>query len=95
MPNLAQAIRTLKERNIFVYCADPGRRPARKDRSAGGRRPGAGQRGPAAPPPLTRKLCDASVTLEMAAPDCGVDSYNVSVAAGILLYHIMQRRKGG
>ena len=31
----------------------------------------------------------------MAAPDCGVDSYNVSVAAGILLYHIMQRRKGG
>ena len=47
-------------------------------------------RGPAA---LTRKLCDAAVTLDMAAPGCGVDSYNVSVAAGILLYDIMQRRK--
>ncbi len=94
VPNLAQAIRTLKERNIFVYCADLGGAPPEKTdlRGAVALVLGSEGRGPAA---LPRKLCDASVTLEMAAPDCGVDSYNVSVAAGILLYHIMQRRKGG
>ena len=31
----------------------------------------------------------------MAARDTGVDSYNVSVAAGILLYDIMRRRAAG
>ena len=92
--NLAQCIRTLKERNIFVYCADLGGASPEKTDLRG---PialvlGSEGRGPSA---LTRKLCDASVTLDMAAPDCGVDSYNVSVAAGILLYHIMQRRKAG
>ena len=42
---------------------------------------------------LVRKLCDAAVTLDMAGGETGVDSYNVSVAAGILMYNIMQRRK--
>ena len=71
--NLAQAIREIKEHNIFVYCADLG----------GG--PGA----------LTRKLCDAAVTLEMAPGQAtGVDSYNVSVAAGILCYDVLRRRSG-
>lgn len=90
--NLATAIRTLKEKNIFVYCADLGGASPQKSDLRG---PvalvlGSEGRGPAA---LTRKLCDAAVTLDMAAPGCGVDSYNVSVAAGILLYDIMQRRK--
>lgn len=90
--NLAQCIRTLKERNIFVYCADlGGASPEKTDlRGPVALVLGSEGRGPSA---LTRKLCDASVTLDMAAPGCGVDSYNVSVAAGILLYHIMQRRK--
>ena len=42
-----------------------------------------------------KKLCDGVVSLDMAARNTGVDSYNVSVAAGILLYHIMGRRAGG
>ena len=45
------------------------------------------------PGALTRKLCDAAVTLEMAPGQAtGVDSYNVSVAAGILCYDVMRRR---
>ncbi len=92
--NLAEAIRALKQRNIFVYCADlDGQTPQRTDlRGAVALVLGSEGRGPAA---LTRKLCDGVVTLEMAAPDGGVDSYNVSVAAGILLYDIMLRRKNG
>ena len=45
------------------------------------------------PSALTRKLCDAAVTLDMAPGGYGVDSYNVSVAAGILLYDMMRRRR--
>ncbi len=91
--NLAQAIRTLKERGVFVYCADlGGESPARTDLTGPvGLVLGSEGSGPSA---LTRKLCDGVVTLDMAAEDCGVDSYNVSVAAGILLYHIMQCRRG-
>ena len=91
--NLAQAIRTLKERGVFVYCADlGGESPARTDLTGSvGLVLGSEGSGPSA---LTRKLCDGVVTLDMAAEDCGVDSYNVSVAAGILLYHIMQCRRG-
>ena len=37
--------------------------------------------------------CAAAVPLDMAGGETGVDSYNVSVAAGILMYNIMQRRK--
>ena len=45
------------------------------------------------PGALTRKLCDAAVTLEMApGQSTGVDSYNVSVAAGILCYDVLRRR---
>ena len=45
------------------------------------------------PSALTRKLCDAAVTLEMApGQSTGVDSYNVSVAAGILCYDVLRRR---
>ena len=47
----------------------------------------------AGPGALVRKLCDAAVTLDMAGGKTDVDSYNVSVAAGILMYNIMQRRK--
>ena len=54
---------------------------------------GAAARLPIARGALTRKLCDAAVTLEMAPGQAtGVDSYNVSVAAGILCYDVMRRR---
>ena len=60
--NLAQAIRTIKEHNIFVYCADLGGAAGKTDLSARWRWSWAVRRRPA----LTRKLCDAAVTLEMA-----------------------------
>ena len=41
---------------------------------------------------LVRTLCDGSVSLPMARRDTGVDSFNVSVATGILLYEIMRQR---
>ena len=47
----------------------------------------------AGPGALTRKLCDTAVTLEMApGQSTGVDSYNVSVAAGILCYDVLRCR---
>ena len=41
---------------------------------------------------LVKKLCDGVVRLDMAASGTGVDSYNVSVAAGIILYEIQSQR---
>ena len=91
--NLAGAIRTLKEQNVFVYCADLGGAPLAKTDLSGAVALVLGSEG-SGPAALTRKLCDAAVTLEMApAPaSTGVDSYNVSVAAGILCYDVMRRR---
>ena len=41
---------------------------------------------------LVKKLCDGVVSLDMAARGTGVDSFNVSVAAGIILYEIQSQR---
>ncbi len=43
---------------------------------------------------LVKKLCDGVLRLDMAAPGTGVDSFNVSVAAGIILYEIQAQRAG-
>ena len=43
---------------------------------------------------LVKKLCDGVVSLDMAARGTGVDSFNVSVAAGIILYEIQSQRAG-
>lgn len=63
--NLAQAIRTIKEHNIFVYCADLGGEPLAKTDLSGPIALVLGSEG-SGPSALTRKLCDAAVTLEMA-----------------------------
>lgn len=91
--NMAQAIRTIKEKNVFVYCADLGGAPLEKTDLSGAVALVLGSEGNG-PGALTRKLCDAAVTLTMAPAQkgTGVDSFNVSVAAGILLYDVMRRR---
>ena len=90
--NLAQAIRTIKEHNVFVYCADLGGEPLSRTDLSGPVALVMGSEG-GGPGALTRKLCDAAVTLEMAPGQAtGVDSYNVSVAAGILCYDVLRRR---
>ena len=88
----AARIPDLKKQNIFVYCADLGGAPLEKTDLSGPVALVLGSEG-AGPGALVRKLCDAAVTLDMAGGETGVDSYNVSVAAGILMYNIMQRRK--
>ena len=94
VPNLAQAVRELKEQNIFVYCADMGGAPLECTDLTGAVAVVMGSEG-SGPSALVKKLCDGVVSLDMAARDTGVDSYNVSVAAGILLYDIMRRRAAG
>ena len=89
--NLAQAVRELKEQNIFVYCADMGGAPLDRTDLSGAVALVMGSEGKG-PGALVKKLCDGVVSLDMAARNTGVDSYNVSVAAGILLYDIMRRR---
>lgn len=89
--NLAQAVRELKEQNIFVYCADMGGAPLDRTDLSGAVALVMGSEGKG-PSALVKKLCDGVVSLDMAARNTGVDSYNVSVAAGILMYDIMRRR---
>ena len=90
--NIGETIRRLKEQGVFVYCADMDGVSLRKNNLTGPIALVLGSEG-SGPSALTRKLCDAAVTLEMAPGQAtGVDSYNVSVAAGILCYDVMRRR---
>lgn len=46
--------------------------------------------------PLARKTCDEIVTIPGAAPrESGVDSFNVSVAAGVIMYEYRRQRSLG
>ena len=89
--NLAQAIRTIKEHNIFVYCADLGGAPLAKTDLSGPVALVLGSEGSGVSQ-LVKKLCDGVVSLDMTAQGTGVDSFNVSVAAGIILYEIQSQR---
>jgi len=90
--NLIQVIEFLKEKNFWIYGTDAG-----ADKDLGSCRfedntvlvmgsEGKGMR------PLVRKHCDVLLSI----PLCGqVDSLNVSVAAGILLYQIRRGNRSG
>lgn len=90
--NIGETIRRLKEKNLFVYCADLDGQPPHKTDLTGPLALVLGSEG-AGVSPLVRRLCDGAVRLDMAARGTGVDSFNVSVAAGIILYEIMRQRQ--
>ena len=85
--NIGETIRRLKEQGVFVYCADMDGVSLRKNNLTGPIALVLGSEGSG-----VKKLCDGVVRLDMAAPGTGVDSYNVSVAAGIILYEIQSQR---
>ena len=89
--NIGETIRRLKEQGVFVYCADMDGVSLRKNDLTGPIALVLGSEGSGVSP-LVKKLCDGVVRLDMAAAGTGVDSFNVSVAAGIILYEIASQR---
>lgn len=89
--NIGETVRRLKEQNVFVYSADMDGAPLEKSNLTGPIALVLGSEG-AGVSPLVGRLCDGSVRLGMSPRGAGVDSYNVSVAAGILMYEIMRQR---
>lgn len=92
--NIGEAVRRLKAQNLFVYCADPNGPAAFRQNLTGPVALVLGSEGSGVSP-LVRSLCDGVVSLPMAGGGTGVDSFNVSVAAGIILYEIMRQRTEG
>ena len=88
--NLARTLRALTERGIWVVGADDQAPASLYDADLAGPTAlvlgseGAGLRR------LTRECCDQLVAVPMAG---GVESLNVSVAAGVLLYEAVRQRK--
>ncbi|MBQ8612028.1 MAG: 23S rRNA (guanosine(2251)-2'-O)-methyltransferase RlmB [Oscillospiraceae bacterium] len=89
--NIGQTVRWLKEQNVFVYCAQMGGVTPYKQDLTGPIAVVMGSEGRGVSP-LVQKLCDGTLSLPMAADCGGVDSFNVSVAAGMLLYEIDRQR---
>jgi 23S rRNA (guanosine2251-2'-O)-methyltransferase len=90
--NLARALRLIKDAGLWIVGADAhAGQPAADVDLRGGRclvlgAEGSGLR------ELTRRSCDWLVSL----PNLGsVESLNVSVAAGMLLYEVLRQRRGG
>lgn len=90
--NIGEAVRRLKEQGVFVYCADMDGVPLEKNNLTGPIALVVGSEGRGVSP-LVKKLCDGVISLAMLAQNTGVDSYNVSVAAGITLYEIARQRR--
>ncbi len=89
--NIGESIRRLKKENIFVYCADMGTAPVYKQNLQGSVALVMGGEGKGVSS-LVKKLCDGVVSLPMAPGQGGVDSFNVSVAGGIIMYEIFRQR---
>ena len=89
--NIAQAVRTLKENNLFVYAADLNDTPLYKQNLTGAIGLVVGSEGKGVQP-LVKSLCDDVVSIPMHNAASEVDSYNASVAAGIIMYEISRQR---
>ncbi len=88
--NIGEAVRRLKAAGVFVYCAGMQGAPLHHTDLSGPVALVVGAEGRGVSP-LVRKLCDGEVSLPMQAA-AGIDSFNVSVAGGILMYHIYRTR---
>lgn len=91
--NIGETVRRLKKENVFVYCADMQGAPVYRQQLDGAVALVMGSEGKGVSP-LVKKLCDGEVSLPMAPQTGGVDSFNVSVAGGILMYEIFRQRRG-
>ncbi len=91
--NIGETVRRLKERNVFVYAADMAGPMADRQNLTGPIALVLGSEGKGVSP-LVRRLCDGLVSLPMSPHRAGVDSLNVSVAAGILMYEVRRQRGG-
>ena len=90
--NIGEAVRKLKEQGVFVYCAEMEGAPLETSNLTGPIALVMGSEGRGVSP-LVKRLCDGAVSLSMAGRGTGVDSFNVSVAAGIILYEIARQRR--
>lgn len=91
--NIGEAVRRLKEKNIFVYAADMEGPAMYKQNLTGPLALVLGSEGKGVSP-LVKKLCDGLVSLPMSQHRAGVDSLNVSVATGVLMYEVVRQRGG-
>ena len=88
-PNLVRAAEDLKEAGFWIYGADMGGDPAHKKDLRGRTALVLGSEGSGISR-LLRERCDGMVGV----PSFGrIDSLNVSVAAGVLLYEVRRQRK--
>lgn len=91
--NIGGAVRWLKGKNIFVYAADMAGTPMGEQDLTGPLALVMGSEGRGVSP-LVRRLCDGLVSLPMSRYRGEVDSLNVSVAAGVLMYEAVRQRGG-
>lgn len=89
--NIGETVRRLKDKNVFVYGADMDGQFATKQNLTGAIALVMGSEGSGISP-LVKKLCDGIVSLPMSPAAGSVDSLNVSVAAGVLMYEIVRQR---
>lgn len=87
--NINTEIERLKEQNVWVYACELGGEDLDTANLSGNIAIVMGSEGKGVSA-LTRKLCDGVVTMEMHGK---VNSLNVSVATGIVLYETVRKRK--
>lgn len=87
--NINDAIKKLKDNNIFVYAADMDGAPLAKTNLTGGIAIVVGSEGFGVSS-LTRKLADQIVAIPMTGE---INSLNASVSAGIMLYEAVRQQK--